>query len=677
MALVRFRNISREYHGREVLKDVNFELFAGQKIGLIGPNGSGKTTLLRIICSLVPPTEGQVELAGTVRIGYVPQHVEFETEQTVFDYLMGEYQHYKALLREKEAAVARFDQSSARRSDHKGMKNLLHEYQQARDAYDRMGGDQFERRLQTMLDKFGLADRAEHKISQLSGGEQNVLSIAQALLAEPNLLLLDEPGNHLDYQGLAWLDDFLQRFRGAVLLVSHNRYLLDRVVDGILELEDGRVGYYAGNYSAYREIRRARLRSRQAEYKAYQQRLEHLEKLVQRFADIAQGHSHEQSWGKRLRARRSQLRREKAQAPQKPTPEPAKISPDFQTDPTRADIALQIRNYSKVFQVKAPAPGPLQLFDNIDWDIAGGQRWALIGPNGCGKTTLLRDIVAKGNWRNKIIRIGPSLRIGYCAQQQEVLDGENTVFEELVSLKDANKEMVLGILARFLFRDEEVHKKISHLSGGERNRLQLARLMLLKCNFLILDEPTNHLDIPTREAVEQALAQFEGTILVVSHDRYFLDKVVDHVAEVQKKRLRFYEGNFTSYWQSRKVRLEKTGALLARRQREAQQAKEEKQKPGGRAWRRRKARAAALRKARKATEKIEQQIHRTEQQKELLQQQIAQAFTVGDNERGTELAEKLEELAAEIESLYRQWEQADKEFYNVQRSPADGIGYDE
>ena len=344
--------------------------------------------------------------------------------------------------------------------------------------------------------------------------------------------------------GLAWLEEFLRDFRGAVLLVSHNRYLLDRVANSIVELENGRTRRYPGNYSKYRQIRQERLRTEQAQYNAYQQRLAHLESLVRKFADIAQGHASDQSWGKRLRARRSQLAREKEKGLAKPQLEQDVIKLRFGAAATTADIALRLRGYDRSF-------GELKLFDRVDWDIGGGECWALVGHNGCGKTTLLRDIVEKGRWEHPVIRIGPSLTIGYCAQQQEVLDGENTVFEELMGLAGGNCEKVLALLARFLFRDQEVHKQIKDLSGGERNRLQLARLMLLEPNFLILDEPTNHLDIPTREAVEAALSEFAGTILVVSHDRYFLDKVVNRIAEVADCGLHMYEGNFTAFWQSR------------------------------------------------------------------------------------------------------------------------------
>jgi len=645
MPLVTFKNISREYVGRWILKNISFELNANRKIGLIGPNGSGKTTILRILCGQEQPHQGTVTLAPDTRIGYVPQHIEFDSDLTVSDYLLREHQLLKADLRTKEAAIANCHPAQ--------MKQLLHQYQATRDLYDRSGGDHFEPRTQALLDSLGLAGRQHQKVNQLSGGEQNVLSMANALIGDPNLLVLDEPGNHLDYLGLAWLDDFLRRFRGAVLIVSHNRYLLDRVADGILELDNSQTNYYPGNYTDYRKIRAERIKAQHAQYKAYQQRIAHLEALVQKFADIAQGHASSQSWGKRLRARRSQLEREKAHAIEKPIAQRNKISANFQTDPTRADIALQIRSYSKAFD-------KLELFNNIEWQICGGERWALVGPNGCGKTTLLRDIIKIGRWEHPIIRIGPSLTIGYCAQQQEVLDSDNNVFDELLAIPDTTNEQVLGILARFLFKDEEVYKPIGKLSGGERNRLQLARLMLLKPNFLILDEPTNHLDIPTREAVEEALAEFKGTLLTVSHDRYFLDKIVNHIAEVADKKLQTYPGNFTSYWNSAQKDSSGISGRISSRRKVREQSPQEKPKTAGLAWKERKTQAAAQRKAEKSRARLEQQIHNNENEKTTLETQIAQAFTSGDNDLGYELSVKLQLLADHLDYLYETWLEQEK-----------------
>ncbi len=647
MALVTFRNISKEYAGRFVLDNVSFEVGAGQKIGLIGANGSGKTTLLRILNGLEKPTEGNVEIAGEVRIGYVPQYVTFPEEQTVGESLLCEHQMLTERLREKEHAVAQAGAGD--------LHQVLHEYQLIRDAYDRGGGDHFEQRALAMLDALGLGQRADHKIRFLSGGEQNVLAMTQALLAEPNLLILDEPGNHLDYMGLAWLEEFLGRFRGAILIVSHNRYLLDRVVSHIYELENGKIATYPGNYTAYREIRQQRLKTQQAQYKAYQQRLAHLESVVQKFADIAQGHASDNTWGKRLRARRSQLEREREKAVEKPAGEQSQVKIRLQAELTRADIALQINNYSKAF-------GELKLLENVNWQMGGGQRWALLGPNGCGKTSFLKDIVSQGRWEDPQIRVGPSFTIGYCAQQQEILHSEHTVFEELNSIKNVHEQQIFDILARFLFTDDEVNKKISCLSGGERNRLQLARFMLTQPNFLILDEPTNHLDIPTREAVEEALKDFPGTILVVSHDRYFLDTVVDHIAEIKDKTLHFYSGNFTNFWQARQKELEQTSGRITSRAKDRQTEEEEKSKAGGRAWLERKAQIAVQRKARKEVEQIEQRIQQAEKDKEVLEQQIAQAFTDGELQKGNDLSRRLQQIIADLESLYEAWMLAEQKW---------------
>ena len=641
-----FRDVRREYSGRYVLDGASFELSADQKVGLIGPNGSGKTTILRLMCGQEQPTSGNIVVAGAVRIGYVPQHVEYATDVAVRDFVLTEQRQLQAELQEREARVARADEGD--------MAKAMQEYQRARDAYDHIGGDHFEGRADAMLDALGLAQRAGHSVAHLSGGEKNVLGMAMALLAEPTLLILDEPGNHLDYMGLAWLEEFLVGFRGAVLIVSHNRYLLDRVATGILELDDGKVTHYPGNYSMSREIRAERLRAQQAQYESQQKRISQLEALVEKFGNIAQGHASDNTWGKRLRARRSQLQREKDKAIDKPVDETNKVSASFRTEPTRADIALRMQGYSKAF-------GELVLFEDVHWDVAGGRRWALVGPNGCGKTTMLRDIVQHGRWEHDVIRLGPSFTIGYCSQEQEVLNGDNTVYEELLGLPGTTHESILGLLARFLFMDEEVNKKVRQLSGGERNRLQLARLMLLQPNFLILDEPTNHLDIPTREAVEEALLEFKGTLLVVSHDRYFLDRVVDHVADVRDRGVRLYDGNFTSFWESRRGELQQMSGRVANRRRNREQQQSTKDKSGGLAWQDRKMAAAAVRKARKTVAQLEKAIAEAERRKGELEQATAAAYSDGHNEHGNQLSQELGELTARLEELYERWTAAGEE----------------
>ena len=305
MLLASVQNVRQEYGVQSVLRGVSFQVSSGQKLGLIGPNGSGKTTILRILLGMEEPTGGTASLTRGVRVGYVPQYVEYDEDETVMDCVLEEHRRLTTALRLEEKRLAG--------ASEREMPRALRAYQRARDEYDHVTGDHFPQRARAMLDALGLAGRSRQKIASLSGGEKNVLSMTQALLAEPDLLVLDEPANHLDYLGIAWLEDFLVRFRGAVLLVSHNRYLLDRTVAGILQLENGRVRYYDGGYSTYRATRLRELMAQQSDYIANQKRLARLEALVRRFADIARN-STSPAWGRRLRARRAQLEREKARA---------------------------------------------------------------------------------------------------------------------------------------------------------------------------------------------------------------------------------------------------------------------------------------------------------------------------------------------------------------------------
>jgi len=620
MQLASLQNVSKVYGAQTVLRDVSFRISSGQKLGLIGPNGSGKTTILRILLGIEEPNAGTAVLTKGVSVGYVPQYVEYNERETVLDCILSDYSRIDAELREKERRLA----EASGKSLHKALRS----YQRTRDAYDLIEGHDFPRRAEAVLDALGLGAKCTQFVGSLSGGEKNVLSMAKVLLGKPDLLVLDEPANHLDYLGIAWLEDFLIRFGGAALIVSHNRYLLDRVVDGILDLSDGNVTSYAGNYSAYKASKLRALIAQQSDYVANQKRLAQLEALVNKFADLARSHS-DPKWGKRLRARRSQLEREKKQAVEKPTLGQSTMRPEFATEASRANIALQVRNYSKAF-------GDLRLFDNAELDIACGERVALIGPNGSGKTTLLRDIVEHGDWGNLALRVGPSINIGYCAQEQECLRSDGLVLDEITSAARITTRDALGVLARFLFDYDDVRKRVADLSGGERNRLQLARLMVTKPNLLILDEPTNHLDIPSREAVEEALADFEGTVLVVSHDRYFLDKVVNRVVEVRDRSLVSYPGNFTDFWYARQTSQPRTTGRIAKRRKGRQRPKPKRGTP-------------------ESVARLEQRIAEAEGRKLALEQRMTDAFSRRDHREGARAGKQLEQLKAQLDDLYDKW----------------------
>jgi ATP-binding cassette subfamily F protein 3 len=545
--LITVQNLKKDYAGTTVLDGLDFQLDPGRKVGLIGRNGAGKTTLLRLLTNADDDYEGRIARAPGLKVGFAGQHFP-AFDGTALEWLTADLAPLAADLARLEDLMATAEGDA--------LDKVLADYGTLRERWDAAGGDAASDRARTLLGTLGLSHRENTATASLSGGEQNLLAIAKALVDRPDLLILDEPGNHLDVWGQAWLEDFLRDYPAAVLVVSHNRTLLDRTVERILDLDAGKVRSWAGNYSAHR-LEKLKLACAQGlNFNADQKKLERLEALVKRFREIASATS-DPAWGKRLHARQTQLNKFKDSATEAPEVDRARLAVAFTGRVSGSTLALRVSGYSRAW-------GERVLFDRAGFEMEVGERVALVGPNGCGKTTFLTDLVDQGGWENPVLRIGPSLRVGYVSQKQTVFDPGLTLLEEFERLKPTGRQAVHGLLGRFLFGWNDLDKKVGSLSGGELNRLQLARAVFLEADFLILDEPTNHLDIPSREGVEEGLADFKGTLLTVSHDRYFLDQTVNRIVEVRDRGFDSWDGTFSEFWAARSA-LEAAPAEAERR----------------------------------------------------------------------------------------------------------------
>ncbi len=638
--LIEAKNIRKDYGGTPVLAGASLAVATGEKVGLVGRNGAGKTTLLRILTGADDDYAGSVVVESGKTVAYVPQYFP-DFPGTAADYVAADPVALRARLRAAEEALGE--------AEGRDLDRLLAEYGRLREEYDRVDGDGAEERSRRFLSSIGLERAADTPTSALSGGERNVLALGRALLAKSDLLILDEPGNHLDAWGLSWLESFLAGIPQAVLVVSHNRYLLDRTVGRIVELEAGRTASYAGGWSAYRMEKLRKSAAQGLDWQADRKKLERLEELVKRFEQIARSRP-DPAWGRRLRARRTQLERAREEAVEKPAGEGPRISADFAVDPSRADIAASVEAYTRSVPAPDEPNGERVLFRDADLLIRTGERVGLIGPNGSGKTTFLTDLVTRGSWDDRTLRIGPSLTVGWCAQHQETFDPSRTIREEFLRLGAFTEDAVAAALGKFLFSRADLDARIGDLSGGERNRLQLARAALLGADFLILDEPTNHLDVGAREAIEEALADFKGTLLVVSHDRWFLDRLVDRIVEIDDCGFTSWEGNFSEFWY-RSGAASRRGAFGA------------KASASGGVEARGRARAAdgagkARRGGAEAAESgaaLAARIEKLEEERTVLERRSTAALAAGDFRTARTAGAELDKLARIIDRLYAEW----------------------
>ena len=641
MIILSANKLTKAYGEEVIFKDVSFSINAGDKVGLIGKNGTGKTTLLNILSGEWDATEGEFFVPQDVKVGYLKQRDNFFKEDTVIEAVDGIYMD----LHRIEAEIAKVTEAI----DREPTKELIARLDSLNLEYESKGGYTYKSEMAGVLQSMGFPkEEYPKRIQELSGGEKTRLALATLLLEKPGILILDEPTNHLDIDTLKWLEQYLASYRGTMIVVSHDRYFLDRVVDHILEIDNKKLYSYKGNYSQFAEKKKAR---REAELKAYniqQKEIRRQEEIIR----VMMGHNTEHLV-KRAQSREKRL--QMIDRLEKPESSGKDMKLTFKQDFKSGSDVLQTEDLGKTLYDREPHR---HLFSHLNMDIKRGERVCIVGPNGVGKTTLLRMIMGELKPTEGRIKLGVNVAFGYYDQGQQMLHDDLNVIEELRDSYHLYSDTELrNILGRFLFRGEDVFLKVGSLSGGEKARLTLAKLMMSGANTLILDEPTNHMDIESREVFEEALMDFEGTSVIVSHDRYFLEKIPTRILELTPEGAVEYLGNYDYYLEKKEeneaLRNAQNGSKTASEpgdgNRTAQTGSKEERAQ-------KKAQEASERRLRREIEKTEAAITSNEEEMERLRAEMADPAIATDFAKLGKLGTRLEELRVQTDELYELWE---------------------
>src|SRR5712691_5861203 len=542
MLLVNLSKVSKHFGGNPVFWEIDAEIMEGERIGLVGENGGGKSTLFKLLAGLEDPTNGTIARRRNLTFGYLSQESDpGQSHKTLFEAVSEVTQELvdlPGILGELEARMA--DPALAEDTDE--MTRVLDEYGIAQERFEALGGYTLEHKVEAVLHGLGFGPAwYDLEVGSLSGGEKKLVNLARILLKSPDLLLLDEPDNHLDLEAKAWLEQYIASYHGTVLIISHDRLLLDRAVKKIFELENGRISSYVGNYSYYFEERQRRLQKQFELYTRQQEEIKRLEGVWRQY----------QGWSKlndkfatKAEDTLKRIERIKREGVSKPILLRDKIKVNLDSDRSGKKV-LEVKGLTKGYEGRT-------LFQPFDLTILYGERVGIVGANGSGKTTLLRTMLDMLPADGGTVKIGASVIAGYYAQEQETLPFDSTPLDFVRRIKPMSEPQAIAFLSGLLFSYDDIRTPILRLSGGEKSRLQLARLVLTDANFLLLDEPTNNLDIASIEVLEAALQVFEGTILTVSHDRYFLDKIVNRIVSIEEDgKVRMYPGNFSYYYEKR------------------------------------------------------------------------------------------------------------------------------
>ena len=625
MALLTVKSLTKFFGEEELLHDLSFEVYENNRIGLIGSNGSGKTTLFRIILGLEPFDSGEIVRAKNAEIGYMEQHVCSDFGKTAYEEVLTVFSDLIAL----EHRIEKTQQELLNASG--DLSGLLERQMAEREEFIEKGGLTFRSRAKSALLGLGFTESSiENRVGVLSGGQKAKLQLAKLLLSGANLLLLDEPTNHLDLRAVEWLEGFLSSYKGAYLVISHDRYFLDRVTERTFSLHNRKLSAYKGNYSVYIKLKEQEDLTARRKYESTMREIRRIEGIIEQQRRWNQERNYRTIESKQKAIDRLEATLEKPEAAAK------QMNFGFTASRRAGDDVFSCEEIGLAF-------GANRLFSNVNMEIKRGEHVFLIGENGCGKTSFLKTILGEYTHNEGKFRFGVGVELGYYDQIQSNLHDEKTVIDEIWDEHlQMNLTQVRSALALFLFFGEDVYKNVGTLSGGERARILLLKLMLSRANFLILDEPTNHLDILACEALEKALAEYEGTLLIVSHDRYLMNRLADKIYLLTKDGAELSPGNYDDFLQMR----EKAAQLP---QKEPQPQSENKI---------RRETEARLKNANKELARIERQIEALENEEKELQEQLKQPEIAEDYLKVIELTETLERLGRESEERMLEWTQA-------------------
>lgn len=641
MILLQANNVMRRFGADVLFQDINLQIQEHGRTALVGRNGAGKTTLLKMIAGITSPDEGTISKSKDLTIGYLAQDQGLDSQNSIWaelDLVFAPLHKMEKQIHQLENQLASLDPAT------KEFQLTTEKYSQLQSAFKKQGGFEYESRMRGILKGFGF-EEADYQtaINSLSGGQKTKLALAKILLQSPDLLILDEPTNHLDMNVLAWLEDYLKSYQGALLVVSHDRYFLDRVVSDIYDLDNHTLRHYTGNYTQFMQHKQEWLT---AEWKHYEQQ----QKKIAKLEDFVNSNIVRASTTKRAQARRKQL--EKMDRMDRPETDDRSIHFHFHSDKDSGNEVLDVDRAVVGYNDQKLA-GPLS------FSVRKPQRVGIIGPNGIGKSTLLKSILDRIPLISGSIKLGANLQIGYYDQEQQQLHPEKSVLNEVWDdHSNVPEKDIRSLLGSFLFVGDDVYKLVHDLSGGEKARLELIKLSFKPINFLILDEPTNHLDIDSREVLENAINEFSGTVLFISHDRYFINQVATDVLDMSATGIKHYEGDYDDYLEAVNKELASTAG---QDEQQVNSTAKPKKSSAQQSYQQSKETQRARRKLQRQVDKLEDQMASLEEQSQAIQEQMSQPEVATDIGQLADLQKQLNKLNEQSEEVELEWTNAAEE----------------